>query len=709
MPNTGTDTGMMFGRDDLRVLEASAGAVREQLNAQAAAASDTPMNPFKAILGGAEAAAQIKKQADAQDKMAKSNAVQASWYDLITSEKYMTSKNLDRVNMIEDFMKAYAEDTDTELMSQKLAAGQYTKAYQGFIQERDNAVLSQVYADHKRWQEENPDKGPQDYVEWIKSVYPTIDRASIRDALVVGLYDEASQQILEAKTQDQVTEILNQIKENAKPFENPYFLNSKNSAVQKQLTHYTSQLNSTVTQQRKAIADIAQTTLQEIQGKIKTAYAFSDLGGMVRPIENPQLQALVREAYYGDTSQMQKHLANIDKEWVELREKTLNVENMDFSEESRVFTDKERPFAENLIANTIEGHLERGEFASVVKVANMQAPYLSKAKTAFKSLWNGLSDPLEVEQFVATVNNVIAQPDGAVAAKALFGEKTLSDIMVLDYLVKNVTNGDVGKAKTALAEAEGRVGIPYDGQGAVREELMKIREAPEFQNLTGDLRARANAMFQYIVKVAPDASTAEDMFSNVLKFYNGMLEEVHDPYSDTTIKFNKVNGTPLIFTTHGDLGKQAFVNYLSDSYNMENISSAVYVGNNNVKLYDKTGSFLDLVNLDGLSDDTIREYAVVRPKGVLREVADTVDVGISNLLTNAEYAAVGWEAISAYIDYGMTFGAIIQTPPKNPLYRRTPTEESASKKIDEVLGKLQEIRGRYAPTADESSGGGQAW
>ena len=123
------DIGMMFGRDDLRVLEASAGAVREQLNARAAAASDTPMNPFKAILGGAQAAAQIKKQADAANKMAKANGVNATWTNLVVSKEFQEGDSFKRVNLIESFWKDYADDEEATNMAKRVSASTYTKSY----------------------------------------------------------------------------------------------------------------------------------------------------------------------------------------------------------------------------------------------------------------------------------------------------------------------------------------------------------------------------------------------------------------------------------------------------------------------------------------------------------------------------------------------------------------------------------------------------
>jgi len=683
MPNTGTDTGMMFGRDDLRVLEASAGAVREQLNAQAAAASDTPMNPFKAILGGAEAAAQIKKQADAQDKMAKSNAVQASWYDLITSEKYMTSKNLDRVNMIEDFMKAYAEDTDTELMSQKLAAGQYTKAYQGFIQERDNAVLSQVYADHKRWQEENPNKGPQDYVEWVRSIYPTIDRGSIRSAMQVGLFDEYAGLIKMANSQGTIDGILKEMEEAMKPYQNPYFLKSNNSTVKSELRTLTSQFGSILSTQRKTIAANAKAELEGRKTQIDAATGANDLSQTIgkSPSQNPEWRAIGNEAFYGKPDQMARWFAEADKKYKDKYEKTIFAETHNpATPQSEQPSKIQEPAYKHRIAVDGVQAFDKGDVAGFTNIIKNNPQYISELKTQFGQYFANLTDPQQLEKFMSTLNQVRATPGGKQAMNALIGMDKLAEFDVLDYLVKFRTDGDIAKARSQLYDALSKP-LPQDYKsGKLAGEIKDMLNNSDYNKLPGYMRAKINNIAMFYSRIL-DAQGVKDLLPTLVDHYNSMITTFSDPIDGNEFSLSVEYGTPSFLLEGNDLSKQAFAHYIKGDY--PDAVAGVYIGStrdkngkviDRVSVYDNSGMLLGVVNT---SDYNTTEYMQAKKnlpsEQVKSIIANNVDVGTGKTLAITSTSGQLLRKLGAYILRGTR------------LFDLTMSDERADKELRDTL------------------------
>ena len=539
------------------------------------------------------------------------------------------------------------------------------------------------------WLENNPGKKPQDYVEYIKSIYPTIERASIRDAIIVGRLDEYAGKIKMAKSQSEITQILDEFEKGNKPYKNPYFLDSKNSTVRQALRTYNSQFNSHVTTQRKVIAEDAKAKLATIETNIKQAHdpnSLTSMGGL--PSANPEVRAIAQDAFWMKPSEEAKYFARVDKAYND----KMNALNYAYKRnpiniQERPPTDKEKPAWLDKIALSGMQKVQEGDIAGFINIVNNNPEYLNKLKPQFNQWLSQNADNTEFEQKINTINNMLATPNGAQAIKAVLGEQNLHKWRLIDDVARFQYNGDYARAATEVNKALTGKRPPDFVNGKIGDKIHDLMDSTDYNKLPGEMRTRVNNVLMMYSSIL-SAEELTDMIPKVVEFYSSMMDEFDSPEFDTTIKFNKQWGFPEKVREGDDLTRQAFGNYLL--HQNENTVSATYIGKDNegnerVLLYGSGGELLEAVNIQDFNPDKYIQSQRYSPGNVVKSIIKgNTDVTISRGLATTSAITSYGSKLMAYINRGVR------------VFDPTMSSEQADEELNKALEEANEnIRQQY--------------
>jgi len=270
---------------------------------------DNPRIDWMGLIGGVANIAESENKRLAKDDLLTETAekalMKARYNKMKMTNEFVTANSDGKLQYTADFLQnessTYPDGTPMGAYAINLVSGDFKKHKEGVVDATNREVYSSASNLMDTWLSTNKGGTPEQFVDFTKKMYPTVEKTKLKDALMVGLFTELEEGLNSIDSLQELKDYDDTIKEKKRPYMTSKFLDSKAKEYQKYVKELETQYET-----KKA------TKIKELKGdaRVPLIEVAQALGGDEYLAISPSMNKIVHEkaaiAYYDDPAGLAK-------------------------------------------------------------------------------------------------------------------------------------------------------------------------------------------------------------------------------------------------------------------------------------------------------------------------------------------------------------------------------------------------------------------
>ena len=376
--------------------------------------------------------------------------------ELLLSEEYMNADAVNKLNMIEQFQSQAADNSIAYNKSAlTILGGEYSKQHGAVQKEKEQGAYNNAYSLFKTAVDDEFDTRPSDvklkeaidnYTENTKKeLGVNLDKGVLKNMYLNGRFEDIKEKI-ELGNIEEAKEDYVKFK---KDFSSKVFLGTTAKTAQ------------VAVQQKMRQIEGMFSTYEQARQKQNKELAAEQLAQYERQLESDDLSvpppSEVEQAvdlYKGDELQATKYKISLRKKWEEQQERAQFISKYTtLDSHPDVPTSVSKRWQEQVTQDSV-AYLVAGDSNSFTKVAINNPKFMKETGSTVYSTIMTLDKKEELDNIMEKIKYVNETPNGATALRQTFSDKQYTDIITLDFLARQRTNGDLVKARELINQAK---------------------------------------------------------------------------------------------------------------------------------------------------------------------------------------------------------------------------------------------------------------